>query len=78
MSRIQRIITALVPRSWAASMEAESREWMMQCPCGYERSLWDAGGIRGKAAGTTRTFLRCPHCGQRTWHTISRREGVAP
>ncbi len=43
MSLIQRIVTALVPRSLAASMEAESREWMMRCPCGYEQSLWDAG-----------------------------------
>ena len=74
MSRIQRFIIALVPRSWAASMEAESRTWMMRCACGHERSVWDAGGIRWKAAGNPRVRQGCAQCGQITWHTIYRRE----
>ena len=56
-------------------MEAHSRAWLVQCPnCGHERSLWEIGGIRYKAAGNprTRTRLRCPSCGQSGWHRISR------
>ena len=70
----------LLPRAWAASMEAESREWMVRCPsCGYERSVWDSGGIRWKASGTSRQFRRCPNCGRRGWHIVYRpRDGAAP
>lgn len=72
---LQRLLTAIFPRRWAEDMEAESRTWMMRCPCGAERSIWDAGGIRWKAAGTKRTLMRCPQCGQITWQTISRTSG---
>ena len=74
MSLIQRLITSLLPR-FAASMEADSRAWIIQCSCGYEQSLWEAGGIRGKSAGKTHMYRRCPQCGKRKWNTISRREG---
>jgi hypothetical protein len=66
----------LVSPATAARMEAESRNWMIRCPaCGYERSVWETGGIRYKASGTTRQLRQCPQCGERTWHTIYRREG---
>ena len=53
-------------------MEAESRAWMVSCPhCGFERSVWDMGGIRYKAAGTSRNSMRCPSCGKRGWNRIS-------
>jgi hypothetical protein len=71
MSLAQRVILSLVPRSWAASMEADSRRWICRCPCGHERSIWDLGGIRWKAAGEPRKWLRCPPCGKRTWHRVS-------
>lgn len=74
MDGAPRRLPRFVPRSWAASMEAESREWMVRCgACGYERSVWDLGGIRWKAAGTSKQYRRCPSCGQRSWHTIYRR-----
>ena len=69
MTFIQRLFTSLVPRSWAASMEAESRAWMARCPdCGTERSVWDMGGIRWKAAGNPRRLLKCLKCQRSTWH----------
>ena len=75
MNRTQRLVSRLVPRSWAASMEAESREWMVHCAsCGFERSIWELGGIRWKAQGTKRTWGRCPDCGKRGWHKIYRRD----
>ena len=73
MSRLQRLITALVPRSWAASMEAESRAWKLRCACGNEQSIWELGGIRWKATGNKRVYRRCPDCGQLSWQTVEYR-----
>jgi len=73
MTRLQKFFTTAVPARWAASMEAESRSWIMLCDgCGHGESVWDRGGIRWKAAGKPRVLGRCPHCGQRTWHTLTR------
>lgn len=52
-------------------MERESREWKMVCPCGRAISVWDAGGIRWKAAGNPVRLARCPRCGL-TWHRLHR------
>jgi len=52
-------------------MEAESRAWMARCEtCGNERSIWDLGGIRWKAAGNPRRRLKCPSCNRTTWHRL--------
>jgi len=72
MSGIQKLLKAVLPDAWAKSMEAESREWICICPCGHARSVWDMGGIRWKAAGNPRRLMKCPGCGQLTWHVISR------
>ncbi len=46
-------------------MEAESRKWMVQCPCGGEKSLWEIGGIRyGSQSRNTKTLRRCEQCGK--------------
>ncbi len=74
MSGIQKLLTSILPRRWAADMEAESRNWMVTCPsCGYARSVWDMGGVRWKAAGTPRRYLTCPQCGKAGWHKVARR-----
>jgi hypothetical protein len=54
-------------------MEAESRQRMIRCPCGFERSIWEAGGIRWKAAGRKRCYLRCPSCGKSHWCVVYKR-----
>jgi len=72
MNTLQRMLSKILPRSWFAAIKAESRVWMVRCRCGFARSLWDAGGIRGKASGTAHWLTRCPQCGQRSWHMISR------
>jgi hypothetical protein len=77
MGLLQKLITSIVPKTWAKAIEADSREWMIQCPCGEEISIWDAGGIRYKAAGEPRQLRRCAKCGQRTWHRIYRRKNLA-
>jgi ribosomal protein S27AE len=73
-----RTLVARVKARYAAlraGMEAESRTWMIQCPrCGYERSVWDSGGIMYKAYGTSWKFRKCPRCGKSSWHKVYRRK----
>jgi rRNA maturation endonuclease Nob1 len=74
MSLIQRLILSVVPAAWGAAMERESRQWMLQCQaCQHEVSIWDLGGIRYRAYGNSRKFLRCPACGRRTWQKLYKR-----
>jgi hypothetical protein len=78
MSFTQRLFTRLFPRA-AESMRAHSLSWMVQCArCGFERSIWDMGGIRWKAVGNQRIYQRCVQCGRRNWHKCYRKsESVA-
>jgi DNA-directed RNA polymerase subunit RPC12/RpoP len=71
MSRTQRFFTRFAGAETAAAMEAHSRAWLVQCPhCGFERSIWELGGIRYKAAGNPRMLGTCPNCGRRGWHKV--------
>lgn len=70
MTPIQKFFTTLLPKAWAESMEAESRQWKAHCPCGHSRAIWDLGGIRWKAYGEPRRLMTCPACQQRTWHVV--------
>lgn len=70
MSFVQRLFTTVLPRRLSAEMEAESRRWFIQCPCGFEQSVWDVGGIRWRARGNPKWQRVCPQCGERTWHTV--------
>jgi ribosomal protein S27E len=73
MSFVQRLLVTVFPRSWAQVMEAESRTWKVRCmDCSHERSIWDVGGIRWKAAGNPRRRLHCAKCGETRWHTVYR------
>jgi hypothetical protein len=69
---LQRLFLAILPQSWAESMVADSMAWHAHCPCGHARSIWDLGGIRWKATGNPRKLIRCPECGQSTWHTVQK------
>lgn len=74
MSAVQRLLAAFLSPKAAADMEAESRTWMATCPfCGLERSIWDLGGIRWKAAGNPRRRIHCPQCGKSGWHSVHRK-----
>lgn len=71
LSRIQRLVTRWVGPETAAALEAHSRAWLVQCPdCGHQRSIWEIGGIRYKAAGEQRNRMRCPACGKAGWHRV--------
>lgn len=66
----QRLFLFLFPASWAESMVAESRMWKAKCKCGHACSIWDLGGIRWKATGKPWTWMTCPVCQKRTWHSV--------
>lgn len=70
---LQRLLTAVLPERLAASVEEESRAWIMRCPEGHEQSVWEAGGVRWKAAGEPRVKVLCKACGQVVWHTLHKR-----
>lgn len=73
MAFLQRLIVRCVPRAWAAAMEAESRSWAIVCQkCGSESNVWDAGGIRYKAAGNPVKLFPCPNCGP-SWHRLHKK-----
>lgn len=70
MTRRQKILKAILPASWAESMEKESRRWMMRCEnCNAEKSVWDFGGVRWKATGNPRRKMFCLDCKYNSWHT---------
>ena len=61
---LRRLIVRFFP-NLAARIEADSRRWMVRCRhCGFEQSVWDAGGMRYKARGTVRRYGKCSNCGK--------------
>jgi hypothetical protein len=70
MSFMQKLSVAVLPKKWAENMEAESRRWMTRCSWGFVRSIWETGGVRGKAAGNERLYLACPNCQRSHWHKV--------
>jgi hypothetical protein len=72
MSGIQKLFKAILPKSMAADMEAESRSWIFQCECGNSTSIWDIGGIRWKSKGNSKAWIKCPHCGKAKMQTLSK------
>ena len=60
----RKLISRFFPKL-AASMEQESKQWMIHCrKCGHEKSVWEAGGVRYKATGTVWRFGKCSNCGR--------------
>ena len=60
-------------------VEAESRSWMVQCPCGEEASYWELGGMRYKASSRGKRLLRrCAKCGRFRWHRVYKKEVNQP
>ena len=64
MGWLSRFITRNMDRNLAQEMEAESRQWHLQCPkCGHSKSVWELGGLRYKASGSKSVLGRCSGCG---------------
>jgi len=56
----------------AAEIEAESRSWILTCSsCGHQRSYWEIGGVRFKAASAGKKVrVGCPACGRKGMHAV--------
>jgi hypothetical protein len=74
MNKLQKMILGVLPDEWAKSLEAESRKWYLVCGCGSATSVWDAGGIRAKAAGKSRQLAKCPKCKKLKMMKVEKRE----
>lgn len=73
MGLLQKLVVRCLPNRWATAIEAESRRWVMTCStCGHETSVWEAGGVRWKAAGNPVRRHACPNCGP-TAHKLHKR-----
>jgi hypothetical protein len=66
----------ILPARAFAAIEAGTRQWLIECPCGHKRDLWDAGGVRHKGVGEPRQYHKCPKCGRGTWHKIRKKTDV--
>jgi hypothetical protein len=77
MTFLQKLMSAVLPKGWAKEMQKESRNWMVRCTtCGFERSVWDSGGVRWKAKGNPKFKAECIACLQNTSHTIYHKSGL--
>jgi rRNA maturation endonuclease Nob1 len=74
MTFLQKMVMAVLPRKLAGKVEAESRDWMLQCPaCEREMSIWDIGGIRYKATNKVKLMSWCSRCGKYKWQRLYRK-----
>jgi hypothetical protein len=78
MSFWQRLFASRPPDDPHGAIEAEARTWIVQCPCGYEKSVWELGGIRAGAKSAGKRYLRkCHGCGRLKWHRVYKKS-VSP
>ena len=63
-----KLLKLILPESTFESLREGTKEWLVECPCGARRDLWEAGGIKGGGAKQI-TSMECPSCGKITWHT---------
>jgi len=68
-----RFLNFLLPNRAFAAVRAGTKLWLAECPCGHQLDVWDAGGVRYKAAGERRQLARCPACGKVTMHKIRKK-----
>ena len=68
-----KFLRSILPARAFAAVEAGTRQWLIECPCGHKRDFWDAGGVRYKAVGEPRQWLACPACNQAKWHKVRKK-----
>lgn len=74
MTKFQQFLERWLPSKLFQSIQSESSAWILTCPCGQKRSVWEIGGVRWKASGTAKRLLPCSGCGQNTWQTLTYEE----
>lgn len=73
MAAKHKFLKFILPGRAFAAIRTGTRLWMIECPCGHKRDLWDAGGIRYKAVGEPWSLCKCPECGKGTMHKIRKK-----
>ena len=68
-----RFLRFILPAKAFAAVREGTKLWLAECPCGHKHDIWDAGGIRYKAAGEPRKLAHCPACGKATMHKIRKK-----
>ncbi|MFC1454423.1 hypothetical protein ACFLQL_04490 [Verrucomicrobiota bacterium] len=68
-----KFLKLILPGTWFEAVKTDTKKWLLECPCGHKRDFWDAGGVRYKAAGEPRQWLKCPKCGHMKWHKIRKK-----
>ncbi len=68
-----RFLRFILPERAFEAVKAGTKQWLMACPCGHKRDVWDAGGVRYKAVGEPRQYNHCPACGKGTWHKVRKK-----
>ena len=71
-----RFFKFILPATAFKAVRAGTKKWLIECPCGHKRDLWDAGGVRYKGVGESRQYHKCPECGRGTWHKIRKKTDV--
>jgi hypothetical protein len=62
MSIIQKILKAAFSEKFFQKIKKESQNWIIECKCGYSKSMWEAGGVRFCATPAKKIWGRCPMC----------------
>ena len=70
MSAIQKFFLKILPKAMGEDIRRDSMRWIVKCPCGFGRSIWEMGGIRWKASGERKALLKCPECGEKSLHSV--------
>jgi DNA-directed RNA polymerase subunit RPC12/RpoP len=60
----------ILPARAFEAIKTDTKQWLIECKCGHLRDLWNEGGVRYKASGEPRQYIKCPECRQKTWHKI--------
>ena len=67
------MLSRVLPRRAYRALCEGTKNCLIECPCGARRDVWEAGGIRYKAAGEPRQFGSCAACGKATWQKVRRK-----
>ncbi len=73
MPASHRFLRWILPAKAFAAVREGTKRWLLECPCGFRRDLWDAGGVRYMAAGEPRRLAWCPGCRKATWHRLRKK-----
>ena len=60
----------ILPAKAFAALKAGTKQWLIECPCGHKRDLWNAGGARYRGTGQPRQLWHCPACDKSTMHKV--------